>query len=67
MKRTINFCQQGDVQNPCPCRTVIPVHGDKPPTEYVKVCTSQFPQVCSKVPVEVDFQTRYIFCGPVGE
>ena len=71
MKRIINFCNQGDVQNPCSFRTVVPVYEDQTSLvsipEYVKICTSKLPQQCCKVSMDVDFQTRDVLCGPCME
>jgi hypothetical protein len=65
MKRTINLCTQGDVQNPCPMRQVFPVYSEESGCEYLKVCTSKLSQACSKSPHDIDLKTRYAFCGPV--
>jgi len=65
MKRIINLCSQGDVENPCPMRTVIPIYDENRSPEHIKVCCSKLPQTCSKVPTEIGIQTRHVFCNPV--
>jgi hypothetical protein len=63
MKRQLNFCQQGDVQHPCAFRIVVPVYDASRSPEYVKICCSKIPASCSKVSMDIDFQTRNVFCS----
>ena len=75
LKSKVNLCTQGDVQNPCRMRLVIPVytedgHKGNLKTEHLKICTSQLAinqgrVTCNQSPHDLDVTTRYAFCGEV--
>jgi hypothetical protein len=68
MKMILNFCAQGNVENPCNFRTVIPTYDEQKNIKYIKVCTSKILTNCCKVTEEIDVQSPHItscICGPV--
>ena len=75
LKSTVNLCTQGDVQNPCNMRLVIPVyvddgHKSNLKCEHIKICTSQLAitlghVTCNQSPHDLDISTRLAFCGEV--
>ncbi len=66
MKRTIKLCTQGDVQQPCGFRQVVPVHSDTNELDYLKLCSTRNICICSsQVFTTVNVEIPQAFCGPV--